>query len=146
MPGEQRRRSGAHARDIAKNARFQLLFVEAVLHQVTDADDALQFVALDYREVTDARRRHRRQDGIDAIGGAAGEDRRRHQLLDLKAEHGGAVTGYRLDEVPLREDADRLHPPILHDQGADAVLSQLADRKLDAIRGVYRLDVMALGP
>src|SRR5580693_1741463 len=146
MPGEQRWRSGTHARDIAKNARFQLLFVKAVLYQIADADDALQLVTLDYREVTDARRRHRRKHGIDAIGGAAGEDGRRHQLLDLKAEHGGTVTGYRLDEVPLREDADRLHPPILHHEGADAVLSQLAHRKLHAIGGVYPLNVMALGP
>src|SRR5580704_12741547 len=146
MPGEQRWRSGTHARDIAKNARFQLLFVEAVLHQIADADDALQLVTLDYREVTDARRRHRRKHGIDAIGGAAGEDGRRHQLLDLKAEHGGTVTGYRLDEVPLREDADRFHPPVLHDQRADAMLSQLADGEFNAIGGVYPLDVMALGP
>jgi hypothetical protein len=33
--------SGAHARDIAKNACFQLLLVEAVLHQITDTHDAL---------------------------------------------------------------------------------------------------------
>jgi hypothetical protein len=66
--------------------------------------------------------------------------------LDLKAEYGGAVSGHRVDEVPLREDADRFHPPVLHDQGADAMLSQLADREFDAIRGVYPLNVMALGP
>src|ERR1700730_9457755 len=146
MLAEQRRRSGAHPRDVAKYARFQFLFVEAVFHQIADTDDALQLVALDHREVTDSRCRHRRKHGIDAIGGAAGEDRRRHQLLDLNAEHGGAVTGYRLDEVPLREDADRFHPPVLHDQRTDAMLSQLADRKLDAIGGVYPLNVMALGP
>src|ERR1700730_8302935 len=146
MPAEQRRRSGAHARDIAKNARFQLLAAEPVLHQVADTDDALQLAALDHREVTNSRRRHCRKHGIDAIGGAAGEDGRRHQLLDLKAEHGGTVTDYRLDEVPLREDADRFHPPVLHDPRTDAMLSQLADRKLDAIRRVYPLNVMALGP
>ena len=28
--------SGVHARDIEENARFQLLFVEAVLHEITD--------------------------------------------------------------------------------------------------------------
>ena len=74
------------------------------------------------------------------------EDGRRHQLSDLKAERGGTVTGYRLDEVPLGEDADRFHPPILDDQRADAMLGQLADRKFDGIGGVYPLDVMTLGP
>ena len=74
------------------------------------------------------------------------EDGRRHQLSDLKAERGGTVTGYRLDEVPLGEDADWFHPPILHDQGTDAVLGQLADRKFDAVRRVNPLNVMALGP
>ena len=32
--------SGAHAREIEQNTRFQLLRVEAVLHQITDAHDA----------------------------------------------------------------------------------------------------------
>jgi hypothetical protein len=41
--------SGAHARDIAENACFQLLLVEAVLHQITDTHDALQLVVLDNR-------------------------------------------------------------------------------------------------
>jgi hypothetical protein len=66
--------------------------------------------------------------------------------LDLKAEYRGAVSGGRVDEVPLREDADRFHPSILHDQGADAMLSELADRSFDAVRGVYPHHVMALGP
>jgi hypothetical protein len=44
------------------------------------------------------------------------------------------------------EYADRFHPPILHDQGADAMLGQLADRNFDAVRGVYPLNAMALGP
>jgi hypothetical protein len=66
--------------------------------------------------------------------------------LDLKAEYGGAVSRDRIDEVPLRKYAYRFHPPILDDQGADTMLSQLADRKFDAVRGVYPLNVMALGP
>src|SRR6266481_6482262 len=138
--------SGAHARDIAKNACFQLPLVEAVLHQITDTHDALQLAVLDDRQVTDPRYRHCRKHGIHAIGGTTTEDGRRHQLLHLKAEYGGAVSGHRVDEVPLREYADRFHPPILHDQGADAMLSQLADRKLDAVRGAYPHNVTALGP
>src|SRR5712664_2952740 len=73
---------GAHARDIAKNACFQLLLVEAVLHQITDTHDALQLVVLDNRQVTDTRYRHCRKHGIHAIGGATGTHGRRHQLLD----------------------------------------------------------------
>ena len=75
---------GAHARDIAKNACFQLLLVEAVLHQITDTHDALQLVVLDNRQVTDPRYRHCRKHSIHAIGGATTEDGRRHQLLDLQ--------------------------------------------------------------
>jgi len=60
--------------------------------------------------------------------------------------YGGAVSGHRADEVALREYADRLHPPILHYQGADAMLSELLDRKFDAVRGVYPHYVMAFGP
>jgi len=44
--------SGAHARDIAKNACFQLPLVEAVLHQITATHDALQLAVLDDRQVT----------------------------------------------------------------------------------------------
>ena len=36
------RDSGAHAREIEQNTLFQLLRVEAVLHQITDTYDALQ--------------------------------------------------------------------------------------------------------
>jgi hypothetical protein len=67
-------------------------------------------------------------------------------LVHLKLEYGGAVSGHRVDEVPLREYADRFHPAILNHQGADAMLSQLADRKLDAVRGAYPHNVTALGP
>ena len=41
--------SGSHARDIKKNARFQLLLVEAMFHQIADAHNALQFLVLDHR-------------------------------------------------------------------------------------------------
>src|ERR1700757_3094876 len=97
----RRRRSGAHARNVAKNARLQLLFVEAVLDEIADADDALQLVVLDDRQMPDPRRRHYREHSVDAIGGPTSEDRVRHQLLDLKAEYGGALPGDRIDEVAL---------------------------------------------
>jgi hypothetical protein len=129
-----------------KNACFQLLRVEAVLHQITDTYDALQLVLLDHRQVTDPRYCHSRKHGIHAIGGATTEDRRRHQLLNIKAEHRGAFSSNRVDEVALREYADRFHPPIFHHQGADAMLSQIANRKFNAVRGVYLHNVMALGP
>src|SRR6516164_1399780 len=138
--------SGTHAREIEKNTCFQLLCVEAVLYQIADTYDALQLIVLDNWQVTDPRYRHSRKHGIYAIGGAATEDRRRHQLLDIKAEYCGAVSGDRIDEVPLREDADWFHPSILYDQGADAMLRQLADRSFDAVRRVYPHHVMALGP
>jgi hypothetical protein len=67
-------------------------------------------------------------------------------LLNLKAEYGGTLSGDGVDEVSLREYADRFHPPILHHQGADAMLGQFADRELEAVRCVYAFDVMALGP
>src|SRR3981081_2281019 len=59
----------AHARDLSKTACFQLLLVEAVLHQITDTHDALQLVVLDNRQVTDPRYRHCRKHSIHAIGG-----------------------------------------------------------------------------
>ena len=57
----------------------------------------------------------------------------------------GAVSGHSVDEVPLREYADRFHPPILYYQGANAMLRQLPDRKFDAVRRVYPHNGMALG-
>ena len=44
-----RRGSGSHARDIKKNARFQLLLVETMFHQIADTHNALQFLVLDHR-------------------------------------------------------------------------------------------------
>src|SRR6516162_6053153 len=144
--GYRARRSGVHARDIEKNTRFQLLLVKAVLHQITYTHDALQLVVLDNRQVTDPRYRHCPKHGIHAIGGAAGEHGRRHQLLHLKSEYGGAISSHGVDEGPLRKYADRFHPAILYYQSADAMLRQLADREFDDVRGVYPHNVMALGP
>src|SRR6266850_8060568 len=145
-PEIRRVHSGVDARDVQKNTRLQLLLVEAVLHEITDTHDALQLVVLDNRQVTDTRYRHCPKHGIHAIGGATGTHGRRHQLLDLKAQCGGAVSGHGVDEVPLREYADRFHPPILYYQGANAMLRQLPDRKFDAVRRVYPHNGMALGP
>jgi hypothetical protein len=116
-----------------------------MFHQIADAHDTLQFIVLDNRKVTDPRYRHSRKHGIHAIGEATTEEGRRHQLADLKTEYGGAVSCHGVDEVPLREYADRFHPQILHHQGADAMLSQLADRQFDAVRGPYRHNGMAFG-
>jgi hypothetical protein len=66
--------------------------------------------------------------------------------LDIKADYRGAVSGHRVDEVTLREYTDRFHSPILYHQSADAMLGQLADRKFDAVCGVYPHNVMALRP
>src|SRR6516225_12188978 len=88
--------SGTHAREIEKNTCFQLLCVEAVLYQIADTYDALQLIVLDNWQVTDPRYRHSRKHGIHAIGRATAEDRRRHQLLDIKAEYCGAVSGHRV--------------------------------------------------
>jgi hypothetical protein len=120
--------SRMHARYIEENTRLQLLLVEPVLHQIADTHDAPQPAVLDDRKVTDPSRRHGCEDSVDAVRGATTEDRCRHQFLDIKAEYGVTLPGHRVDEVPLGEDADRFHPPILDDQGADAVLGELADR------------------
>jgi hypothetical protein len=45
-----------HAGYIEQHARFQLLLVKPVLHQIADADDALQLVVLDLRQMADPRR------------------------------------------------------------------------------------------
>jgi hypothetical protein len=63
--------------------------------------------------------------------------------LDFQAEHRGTVPSRSVDEVPLREYADRFHPPIFDHQGANAMLGQPAHRKLDAVGGVYLHNVMA---
>src|SRR5262249_16134876 len=98
------------------------------------------------RQVTDPRNRHRCKHGVNAIGRVAGGHRPRHQLLHLNPEHGGTLSGHRVDEVALREDAAGLHPPILPYPCAHAVRGQLADRKLDTVRGMDLLNVMSLGP
>jgi hypothetical protein len=73
-------RSVRHACGIYRAAgRFQFFLVKPVLHQIADADDALQLLALDHRQMAD----HRRQHGIHAIGVAATDNRRRHQLLHM---------------------------------------------------------------
>ena len=117
-----------HARYIEKNTRLQLLLIETVLHQIADTHDTPQLVVLDNRKVTDSSCRHCCKHGIDAIGRTTTQDGARHQLLDVKVEYCGTVSGDRVDEVSLREYPDRFHPPILDDQGADAVLGELADR------------------
>jgi hypothetical protein len=43
------------------------------------------------------------------------------------------------------ENADRLHPFVFDDQGADVVLRQLADRGRDAVRRMDANDVVAFG-
>ena len=92
--------SGSHPRDIKKNARFQLLLVEAMFHKIADTHDALQFLVLDHRQVADPCRCHSRKYGIHAVRGATTDNACRHQLLDLQAEHRCTVLS-RSDEVPL---------------------------------------------
>src|ERR1700733_9940286 len=52
------------------------------------------------------------------------DDRRRHKLPHLEAEYGGTVTRDRIEEIALRENADRLHPLILDDNCADTMFSE----------------------
>src|SRR6266478_8046348 len=89
-PEIRRVHSGVDARDVQKNTRFQLLLVEAVLHEITDTHDALQLVVLDDRQVTDPRYRHCRKHSIHAIGGATTEDGRR---LITRTSFPFAITG-----------------------------------------------------
>src|SRR5581483_11649494 len=46
------------AGDIAEYGRFLLLFVETVLHQIADRDDADELALLHHRQVAHAVRRH----------------------------------------------------------------------------------------
>jgi hypothetical protein len=138
--------SRMHAGYIEKHTCLQFLLVETMFDQIADANDAPQLVVFDNRQMTDPSRRHCRKHGIGAIRGAAAQDGRRHQFLDFKAEYRGAIPGDRVDKVSLREDADRFHPAILDDQGADAMFSQLADRKFDTVRKVDPYNIMTFGP
>src|ERR1700735_1135430 len=135
--------SGVHARNLKENVRLQFLLIEAVLHQIADADDAFESVAVDHRQVADAGPRHRRPRGVHTIRRVAAYDRRGHQFADLVFERRRALAGDRSDKIALREDADRLHPAFFDNQGADAPLHQLVHRAFDAVGRVYPHDVAA---
>jgi hypothetical protein len=51
LPASLTRPLRPHAGNLQQHAGFQLLLVEPVLHQVADADDTLQFAAIDDRKV-----------------------------------------------------------------------------------------------
>jgi hypothetical protein len=61
------------------------------------------------------------------------------------AERRRALASDRSDKIALRENADRLHPPVFDNQGADALLHQLVHREFDAVGRVYPHDVAAFG-
>src|SRR5215475_1551900 len=67
QPVAQSAASGPHPGDIEEHVRLHFFFVEAMFDQVADADDALQLIVVDDRQVTDPRYRHGRQHSIDAV-------------------------------------------------------------------------------
>jgi hypothetical protein len=60
------------------------------------------------------------------------------------AERRSALASDRSDKIALREDTDRLHPPVFDNQGTDAMLHQLLHREFDAVGRVYPHNVAAL--
>src|SRR5260221_4086990 len=120
------------ARDVAQDRGFLLLLVEAVPDEVADADQAAELAGLHHRQVAHAMRGHHLHDLVDAVGGRAGGDVRRHQLMHLVGECLGAVAGEGVDDVALGEHADELAPAVDRDERADALVVELADRRLDA--------------
>ena len=64
----------------------------------------------------------------------AGGDVGRHQLVHLEIQRRGAVPGQRVNHVAFGEHAGELAPAVEHDERADALLVELADR------GLHRVD------
>ncbi len=59
--------SGPHARDIQEHVGLKLLFVQPLLHEIPDADDAGELPAVDHRDVADSAQGHSCQHSIHAI-------------------------------------------------------------------------------
>ena len=59
--------SGPHARDIQEHVGLKLLFVQPLLHEIPDADDAGELPAVDHRDVADSAQGHGCQHSIHAI-------------------------------------------------------------------------------
>src|SRR5271165_1929217 len=80
---------------------------------------------------------HRGVEPVKQISPPPIADSNDSQSLRTDTEHRGTVSSHSVDEVPLREYANRFHPPVFNYQGANAMLCKPANRKFDAIGGVY---------
>jgi len=80
---------------VAQRSGFLLHFVQAVLDDVSDRDNAHDLILLDDRDVAELARRHALHDRFYRLGLAAGDDFARHHLCKRFVENVGALPGKR---------------------------------------------------
>src|SRR5258707_1406163 len=131
--------------EAAQRIGLELDFLDAVLDEVADADDADEDAVLDDGQVTKAMLGHACHQIAYGVFGNAGDDLARHQLVDRHRQQRGALLGEGMDDVALGEDAGDPAPVLADQEGADAAGLELAHRRPHRGIGPDRRDVAALG-
>src|SRR5690606_36813113 len=105
-----------------------LQLVDARLHDVADADDAGQPVAVHHRDVADAALRHQPHELGDGRRRVAGREVRGHEVPHRGAQHRGRVAaGQRPDDVALGDDPHHPLAVVGDHERADVVVAQPGD-------------------
>src|SRR6202035_4024378 len=117
----------------AHRARLVFDFVEPVLDDVADADDAAQPAVLDHREMADAAVRHFRHQLVDGIRQLASHHPPGHHLGDVERQQSGSVVGHAVHDVALRDDPVDGFAVLADDEGADIAGNQLLHSGADRL-------------
>ncbi len=103
-PGDAGRRSGLDK--FPEPFGLRESFIESVLHQISDADDAHKPSILDDGQVADAAFGHHAEAVDHRVIRCAGSGLRRHQLADLALGEAIFVFSHRVSDVSLGDDSD----------------------------------------
>src|SRR5262249_849012 len=95
--------------------------IQAVLHNVADADDAMQPSTLDDGEMADPLARHLCHHPRDRVIGLTGHGAAHHNIGGAQLEGPGAVNAERFDDVALAAECEEVDTVLAYDDGADSL-------------------------
>ena len=115
--------------------RFGLDLFQPLLHDITDANDAVKFPALNYGQMPDTLQRHHPHDINKLVLACAGLNLTGHQLMCRKCQHRFGVLRHAADDVALGDDPNELTSLVDNRNSSDPVLGEYLDDPGDGLLG-----------
>src|SRR5262245_54467388 len=130
---------------VAQDRGFQLRLTQAMLHDVSDADDAGEVTVLDDWHMADTAVGHLGHDILNRVLRPAGDDLADHEVRRGLLEEGSTVLDQSVYNITLRQDAFDRTAVGADDHSADPIQAKAMDDGLDAGIGPHGGHAVALG-